>query len=385
VRTEKAGKGGERTFEHVLKNVFGTHQFRKMEMTRQERRVQVLTLKNQGVSNQDIAVTTGLSVRGIQKIFKTVKQTNSFKDRPRKGRPQKLTDRNKRAITRMLKKKEATTATALSKALKRSQEIQVSRFTVARALKSLGYACRIKKKKPKLTEKHKKARLAFAKKYESWTADDWKNVIWSDESKFNLLNSDGKEYFWTDRPEELTEEGINPTLKFGGGGIMVWSCLTWHGVNLNDFSSVFSHFSGVGYSCKIDDIMDADLYVRILKSELMDSIEYYDLDRKEIIFQQDNDPKHTSKLAKGALEDLNLKVLQWPSQSPDLNPIEHFWGHVARELKRRTGLLPSKDELWNELQTILAEPNKDLCRKLIGTMPRRIIDVIKAKGGYTKW
>jgi len=131
--------------------------------------------------------------------------------------------------------------------------------------------------------------------------------------------------------------------------------------------------------------MDADLYVRILQSELMDSIQYYDLDQDEVIFQQDNDPKHTSKLAKDAVEELNLTVLDWPSQSPDLNPIEHYWGHVARELKRRTGLITNKDQLWDELQTILSETNKDLCRKLIGTMPRRIIDVIKAKGGYTKW
>ena len=51
--------------------------------------------------------------------------------------------------------------------------------------------------------------------------------------------------------------------------------------------------------------MDADLYVQILKSELMNSIKYYELDQDEIIFQQDNDPKHTSKLANDALEDLN--------------------------------------------------------------------------------
>jgi transposase len=213
-----------------------------MEMTRQEKRAQVTALKNQGVSNQEIAVATGLSVSGIQKIFRTVKQTNSFKDRPRSGRPPKLSDRNNRTIVRMLKNKETQTATNISKALKTSHKIEVSRFTVARALKSLGYACRIKKKKPKLTEKHKKARLAFAKKYESWTSDDWKNVIWSDESKFNLLNSDGKEYYWTNRPEEITEEGITPTLKFGGGGVMVWSCLTWEGMIMNHFSSLFFMF-----------------------------------------------------------------------------------------------------------------------------------------------
>ena len=131
--------------------------------------------------------------------------------------------------------------------------------------------------------------------------------------------------------------------------------------------------------------MDAALYVQIMKKELLDSIKYYELDQEEVIFQQDNDPKHTSKLAMDALEELNLNVLEWPSQSPDLNPTEHHWGHVARELKRRTGLITNKDDLWEELQKILVEPNRDLCRKLIGTMPRRIIDVIKAKGGYTKW
>jgi transposase len=196
-----------------LENVLGTCQIEKMEMTRQEKRAQVAALKNQGVSNQEIAVATGLSVSGIQKINRTVKQTNSFKDRPRSGRPRKLSDRNNRTIVRMLKKKETQTATTISKALKSSHNIEVSRFTVARALKSHGYACRIKKKKPKLTERHKKARLAFAKKYESWTSDDWKKVVWSDESKFNLLNSDGKEYYWTDRPDEITEEGITPTLE----------------------------------------------------------------------------------------------------------------------------------------------------------------------------
>ena len=68
-----------------------------------------------------------------------------------------------------------------------------------------------------------------------------------------------------------------------------------------------------------------------------------------------------------------------------LEPHEHFWGHVARELKARTGVLQSKEELWKELEEILAETNTDLCKKLISTMPRRILDVIKAKGGYTKW
>lgn len=201
-----------------------------MQLTREQKRVVAMTLKKQGMINKEIGKKTGLTVRAIQYMNKKVKKTHSFKDQSRIGRPEKLTDRNKRLILRILKKKEGSTATQITKVLKTSHNIDISRFTVSRVLKSFGYACRIKKKKPRLTPKHKKDRLQWAKVHESWTTDDWSNVIWSDESKFNLLNSDGKEYYWTNRPTELTEDSIKPTMKFGGGGIMVWSCMTWNGV-----------------------------------------------------------------------------------------------------------------------------------------------------------
>ena len=118
---------------------------------------------------------------------------------------------------------------------------------------------------------------------------------------------------------------------------MVWCCISWEGVQFVGNLFHFFHLSGVGFSCKIDDIMDGDLYVQILKGELMETINYYDFDQDQVIFQHDNDPKHTSRVAKVALTELKLNVLDWPSQSPDLNPIEHFWSHIAREMKRKTG------------------------------------------------
>jgi transposase len=213
-----------------------------MKVSREEKRVQVMTLKNEGLSNKEISRRTGLSVRGIQKIIKRTKETNSFKEKPRTGRPPKLSEREKRFLVKILKKKEATTASGISKVLKTFHNIQVSRKTVARTLKSFGFSSRIKKKKPKLTEKHKKSRLDWAKKHESWTSEEWKNVIWSDESKFNLLNSDGKEYYWTNRPAEITEDSIKPTLKFGGGGVMVWCCITWKGILLSGKLNILLSF-----------------------------------------------------------------------------------------------------------------------------------------------
>jgi hypothetical protein len=68
------------------------------------------------------------------------------------------------------------------------------------------------------------------------------------------------------------------TVKFGGGSIMMWGCMT---------------SKGIGFSCRIDGRMDAELYTNILSDELNQTLKYYDLEPSEIIFQQDNDPNGT--------------------------------------------------------------------------------------------
>eukprot|EP00301_Raphidiophrys_heterophryoidea_P003150 c11435_g1_i1.p1 GENE.c11435_g1_i1~~c11435_g1_i1.p1 ORF type:complete len:118 (-),score=20.00 c11435_g1_i1:225-578(-) len=102
-----------------------------------------------------------------------------------------------------------------------------------------------------------KQRLQFARKYQNWTIADWKQVIFSDESKICRINSGGRVGVWG-RPEAgLSAQNTSPTLKFGGGQIMVWGCMTW---------------SGVGEFCRIFTTMDAEVYVSILQDELMTTI-----------------------------------------------------------------------------------------------------------------
>jgi hypothetical protein len=86
---------------------------------------------------------------------------------------------------------------------------------------------------------------------------------------------------------------------------MIWGCVTW---------------KRVGYVTKIDGRMDSDLYLQILKDKLLNTLQYYSLNPFNIIFLQDNDPKHTSKKVKDWLEEQEFRTMVWPAQSFDLNP-----------------------------------------------------------------
>ena len=142
---------------------------------------------------------------------------------------------------------------------------------------------------------------------------------------------------------------------------------------------------GCGYATKIDGKMDAELYVSILEDELMQSLAFWKKKVKDVVFQQDNDPKHTSKKAKWCFKENKIQVMEWPPQSPDLNPIEHLWGVLTRKLAAYERPPTSMKELWERVQVEWEAISEQECQKLVESMPARIHAVLQAKGGYTKY
>ena len=233
-----------------------------------------------------------------------------------------------------------------------SSNRHISTSTVQRRLRESGLHGRI---------------AAWAKKHEQWTLDQWKSVLWSDESKFEIFGSNRRVFVRRRKGERMDSTCLVPTVKHGGGGVMVWGC-----------------FAGdtVGDLFKIEGTLNQHGYHSILQRHAIPS--GLRLVGRSFIFQQDNDPKHTSRLCKGYLtkkeSDGVLRQMTWPPQSPDLNPIEMVWGELDRRVKAKGPT--SAKHLWELLQDCWKTISGDYLLKLMERMPRVCKAVIRAKGGY---
>ncbi len=139
--------------------------------------------------------------------------------------------------------------------------------------------------------------------------------------------------------------------------------------------------AGVGPLCFLKSTVNAAIYQEILEHFMLPSADklYGDAD---FIFQQDLAPAHTAKGTKSWFNDHGVTVLDWPANSPDLNPIENLWGIVKR--KMRDTRPNNADELKATIKATWASMPPQQCHKLISSMPRQIEAVIKAKGAPTK-
>jgi transposase-like protein len=323
-------------------------------------------------SFRQIAREVGCDESSVRRIINNFDERGHSNDISRAPRKHVTTPRQDRFIILKSKHNPWLTAVDIEKELKVENGKKVcSVWTVRNRLLDAGLPGRVARHKPLINETQKGRRLDWAMAFKDYTPKDWKKIVFTDESSFTLFPTGGNKYVRRPVGCAYKKEYIIPTVKHGGGNIMVWGAFSYY---------------GVGPLYWIKGKLTGAKYREILKGHLAPYLRRLMTETKEnLIFQHDNDPKHTSNVVKNYLSNANFQVLSWASQSADLNPIEHLWDYVKKQIEARPDRATSLPDVFQILQEEWEKVPLDYIQNLITSMPRRCKAVIESKGETTKY
>lgn len=318
----------------------------------------ILSDYNNGITQKEISLKYSIPKSTISRIIKRGNVVSCHKG----GRPRKTTDKKDRKITNFFKKHPQAT----SKEVKVHMELDINPSTGRRRILQAAIQSFRPAKKPFISKENQKARLTFARTHLDWTLQKWKTVLFSNESKFNRHESDGRQHVRRPRSERLNPKYTKGTVKHGGGNVMVWGCFSGQ---------------GIGLIRRVEGIMVSEDYKQILKNTMLPYAEW----KMPLVwwFQHDNDPKYTSKLVKAWISEQHINILQWLPQSSDLNPIENLWEIVKRRIGNQ--ILKKREDHVREIEKQCNKIPKTFIDNLIAPMLKRCASVTKNKGYAIKY
>ena len=316
-----------------------------------------------GLSQRQIAENLDIPLSTVNRVLVQFKSEGKESTSPRPGRPGP-TERTLRAVKRSVEQNPRTTAAGVAETVEKSPR------TVVRYLHGLGYHGRAARRKPLLRPFNIECRKQWGSEMISKPLEFWDTVVFSDESRFAQFSDSGRIWVWRLTSQEFSLRHLQPTAKFGGFSVMVWGAI-WT--------------AGRSELVVCDGNVNAEKYISILDQGLLSAFDSGKLRRRSTLFMQDGAPCHTAKKTKDWLANKGIKCLPWPSQSPDMNPIENLWAILDRALRKKPTKPSSKEDLINCLRSTWAEIPQETIAKLVKTMPERLQALRCSKGNSTRY
>jgi transposase len=290
----------------------------------------------------------------VKSIVAKYKESNSVRDRPRRGRPPLLSSKDRRAVLKRAER--GKTAPAISRAMTEKLKKPISESTIQRTIATSDMKYLVIEEEDELTSQQKAKRVQFAQNKLQF---DWDYCLFTDEKDFQLGGGEHKAY---QHPDRRIKRKVKPHPK----KLHVWG--------------------GIGYYYKtklhiFEGTLDAKRYQEIVRKNLPPEVSSDCPEGKEDdwIFVQDNDPKHKAKLTLKKLKELApYYMTDFPAMSPEFNVIEDIWSQIDQKLKRYN--INTIDKLKRHLKKAWDEVDFETVRKSVDSIPTRLKKCIEAKG-----
>lgn len=336
---------------------------------RPEQVAQAVALQDDGRAIRYIADRLAVPRSTVSDAIERFRETGSYSRRPGQGRPRSTNAIEDRFLRLQVLRERTVPATALARRIEDVHGTIVSSDTVRRRLREQNLSCCVPATGPLLNACHRRQRLEFSRTHAHWDLDEWKNVLFTDESRFTRYSPDGRQKVWRRPGERYAQCCFSPRVQFGGGGVMVWG-----GISLDARTELVSLRGGN---------LNADRYIRECLEPHV--VPYMPFIGENFLLMQDNARPHIARMTRQYLNDVGIQLLNWPPRSPDLNPIEHMWDKLGRRLRQNYGEFETVVALEQALLNEWEQIPQEAVASLIRSMPDRMRSVIQARGGNTRF